>query len=201
MRIVGGTVTPIALAVLRLTRSSNFVGCSTGRSAGFAPLRILSMNAPARRYKVAPFRRRATTRAEGSSLRLKILRDSLGSLPNHLSRSSPGRCYRVCQLEFVSRDCEYALLVRPVPIRERTADDLNADHAIRLPYRAALRSQIPRSRFGRQAPAHDVQVRSCISQGFGCMPCKKRSGLSGPMGISSKLIICALPKGSFSSIS
>jgi len=67
--------------------------------------------------------------------------------------------------------------------------------------RAALRSQIPRSRFGRQAPAHHVQVRSCISQGFGCMPCKKRSGLSGPMGISSKLIICALPKGSFSSIS
>jgi hypothetical protein len=41
----------------------------------------------------------------------------------------------------------------------------------------------------------------CISQGFGCMLCKKRSGLSGPMGISSKLIICALPKGSFSSIS
>jgi hypothetical protein len=35
MRIVGGTVTPIALAVLRLIRSSNFVGCSTGRSAGF----------------------------------------------------------------------------------------------------------------------------------------------------------------------
>jgi len=57
------------------------------------------------------------------------------------------------------------------------------------------------SRFGRQASAHDVQVRPCISQGFGCMPCKKRSGLSGPMGISSKLIICALPKGSFSSIS
>jgi hypothetical protein len=35
----------------------------------------------------------------------------------------------------------------------------------------------------------------CPSQGFGCMPCKKRSGLSGPRGISSKLIICALPKG------
>jgi hypothetical protein len=51
------------------------------------------------------------------------------------------------------------------------------------------------------APAHDVHVRPCISQGFGCMPCKKRSGLSGPMGISSNLIICALPKGSFSSIS
>src|SRR6516162_6678316 len=52
VRIVGGTVIPIALAVLRLIRSSNFVGCSTGRSAGFAPLRILSMNAPARRYKL-----------------------------------------------------------------------------------------------------------------------------------------------------
>ena len=31
-----------ALAVLRLMTSSNFVGCSIGRSAGFAPLRILS---------------------------------------------------------------------------------------------------------------------------------------------------------------
>ena len=55
VRIVGGTVIPIALAVLRLIRSSNFVGCSTGRSAGFAPLRILSMNAPARRYKAGTF--------------------------------------------------------------------------------------------------------------------------------------------------
>ena len=46
-----------------------------------------------------------------------------------------------------------------------------------------------------------MRLTSCGTQGFGCMPCKKRSGLSGPMGISSKLIICALPKGSFSSIS
>ncbi len=37
-----GIVSPSALAVLRLTTSSNFAGCSTGRSAGFAPLRILS---------------------------------------------------------------------------------------------------------------------------------------------------------------
>jgi hypothetical protein len=36
----GGTVRPSALAVLRLTISSNLVGCITGRSAGFAPLRI-----------------------------------------------------------------------------------------------------------------------------------------------------------------
>ncbi len=35
-------VRPSALAVLRLMTSSNFVGCSTGRSAGLAPFRILS---------------------------------------------------------------------------------------------------------------------------------------------------------------
>ena len=38
----GGMVSPIARAALRLTTKSNVVGCSTGRSAGFAPLRILS---------------------------------------------------------------------------------------------------------------------------------------------------------------
>src|SRR5262245_58450037 len=38
----GGIVRPSALAVLRLITSANFVGCSTGRSAGLAPLRILS---------------------------------------------------------------------------------------------------------------------------------------------------------------
>jgi hypothetical protein len=35
-------VKPSALAVFRLTTSSNFVACWTGNSAGFAPLRILS---------------------------------------------------------------------------------------------------------------------------------------------------------------
>src|SRR5690348_7980507 len=39
---LGGIVRPICFAVLRLITNSNFVGCSTGRSAGFAPLRILS---------------------------------------------------------------------------------------------------------------------------------------------------------------
>src|SRR5262245_43462557 len=34
---------PSALAVLRLITVSNLVGCSTGRSAGFAPLRILAV--------------------------------------------------------------------------------------------------------------------------------------------------------------
>ena len=37
-----GIVSPRALAVLRLMTSSNLVGCSTGRSAAFAPLRTLS---------------------------------------------------------------------------------------------------------------------------------------------------------------
>ncbi len=41
-RTVGGIVRPSALAVFRLMTSSNFVGRSTGRSAGFAPFRILS---------------------------------------------------------------------------------------------------------------------------------------------------------------
>jgi hypothetical protein len=41
-KTLGGIVNPICLAVLRLMTSSNFVGCSTGRSAGFAPFRILS---------------------------------------------------------------------------------------------------------------------------------------------------------------
>src|SRR6516165_9593826 len=39
---VGGTSRPSALAVVRLMTRSNLVGCCTGRSAGLAPLRILS---------------------------------------------------------------------------------------------------------------------------------------------------------------
>src|SRR5712691_554009 len=41
-RSVGGIGRPRALAVFRLITSSNLVGCSTGRSAGFVPFRILS---------------------------------------------------------------------------------------------------------------------------------------------------------------
>src|SRR5467141_2090480 len=40
--IPGGISSPSALAVLRLTTISSLVGCSTGRSAGFNPFRILS---------------------------------------------------------------------------------------------------------------------------------------------------------------
>ena len=39
-RSVGGTSIPSAFAVFRLMTSSNLTGCSTGRSAGFAPLKI-----------------------------------------------------------------------------------------------------------------------------------------------------------------
>jgi len=39
---VGGIARPSNLAVLRLMTSSNRVGCSTGRSAGFAPFRMRS---------------------------------------------------------------------------------------------------------------------------------------------------------------
>jgi hypothetical protein len=37
-------MTPSTLAVLRLTTNSNFVGCSTANSTGFATFRILSAN-------------------------------------------------------------------------------------------------------------------------------------------------------------
>src|SRR5262245_62686681 len=46
---------PSALAVLRLTMSSNFVGCSIGRSAGLAPLRMRSTKYAARRYRPRMF--------------------------------------------------------------------------------------------------------------------------------------------------
>jgi hypothetical protein len=41
-RIAVGSSMPIALAALRLTTSSNFVACSTGRSAAFVPLTIFA---------------------------------------------------------------------------------------------------------------------------------------------------------------
>jgi hypothetical protein len=50
-----GTVKPSALAVVRLITRSNFVGCSTGRSAGLAPRRILSTYSAARRNRSGKF--------------------------------------------------------------------------------------------------------------------------------------------------
>src|SRR5439155_9592819 len=48
-RIGCGIVMPSALAAFMLITNSNLVGCSIGRSAGFAPLRILSTLDAARR--------------------------------------------------------------------------------------------------------------------------------------------------------
>ena len=51
----GGMIRPICLAVFKLITSSNFVGCSTGKSEGLAPLRILSTYMADRRYKSEKF--------------------------------------------------------------------------------------------------------------------------------------------------
>jgi hypothetical protein len=48
-RIDCGTVRPSALAVLRFTTNSNFVGSWTGSSVGFAPRRMRSTEVAARR--------------------------------------------------------------------------------------------------------------------------------------------------------
>src|SRR5882724_2842106 len=48
---IGGTEIPSAFAVFKLITSSYLVGCSTGRSAGFAPLKILSTKNADRRYR------------------------------------------------------------------------------------------------------------------------------------------------------
>src|SRR6516164_7565031 len=53
-----GTLRPKALAVFRLMTSSNLVGCWTGNSAGWAPLRILSKYGAvcrARSARLAPY--------------------------------------------------------------------------------------------------------------------------------------------------
>jgi hypothetical protein len=43
-----GTVSPSVFAVFRFMTNSSFVGCSTGKSPGFAPLNILSIKPAAR---------------------------------------------------------------------------------------------------------------------------------------------------------
>src|SRR5262245_12568704 len=47
----GGMSRPRAFAVRRLTRSSSLVGCSTGKSPGEAPLKILSIIPAALKYR------------------------------------------------------------------------------------------------------------------------------------------------------
>src|SRR5262249_1062848 len=52
---MGGMVRPSALAVIKLMTRSNLVGCSTGKSAGFAPRKILSTYSAPRRNSVGKF--------------------------------------------------------------------------------------------------------------------------------------------------
>ena len=54
-RSAGGTVRPSTRAVLRLITRSNFVGCSTGRSLGFVPRKILSTYSDARLNRSGKF--------------------------------------------------------------------------------------------------------------------------------------------------
>ena len=51
----GGMVSPSALAVIRLMTRSNLVGCSTGKSAGFAPRKTLSTYSAPRRNIAGKF--------------------------------------------------------------------------------------------------------------------------------------------------
>src|SRR5262245_9695529 len=50
VRSEAGVSMPISFAVFRLTTVINFVGCSAGRSRGFAPFRILSTKLAAWRH-------------------------------------------------------------------------------------------------------------------------------------------------------
>src|SRR5215468_4243859 len=46
VKSVGGTSRPSAFATIRLTTRSNLAGCSTGRSAGFAPAKSCRLSRP-----------------------------------------------------------------------------------------------------------------------------------------------------------
>src|SRR5262249_4940122 len=50
---LSGMVSPSALAVLMLMTKLNLVGCSTGKSLGFSPLRMRPTQAPACLYALA----------------------------------------------------------------------------------------------------------------------------------------------------
>src|SRR5262245_21998033 len=76
--------------------------------------------------KLATARRRAPVQCA------YVRDDLLGSLPNDLSgaeRNWSG------QLQLVSSDCNNAFLIGPVPIRERTAINMDGDGAVCFAYR------------------------------------------------------------------
>ena len=102
--------------------------------------------------------------------------------------------------------CDFGKGERPT-VQVSWGDVSTAFHSTGIPNIEVQFEALPAIRRMTQTPAFIKSflglgfMQSCLRAQVGCMPCKKRSGLSGPMGISSKLIICALPKGSFSSIS
>src|SRR5918999_513893 len=79
----GGIVRPICLAAFKLITSSNLVGCSTGKSAGFAPPQILSTYMAARRSSQKYLRRRTELPRLLDSVRFHTPR-ARGSLPRVL---------------------------------------------------------------------------------------------------------------------
>ena len=90
-----GIVSPSAVAVLRLMTICNVVGCSTGTSAGFAPLRTLFPGTAARRVQLDPqYCIRVYSLAAASRLGLAAVsatEHDKGSVCSLLSRSRPDR--------------------------------------------------------------------------------------------------------------
>src|SRR6185295_8492133 len=103
-RNASGIVSSIALAVLRLTTSSNFVGCSTGRSAGFAPRKNLVNELCSSAEQV------------GDVCSIGYQTACFGILSNAVHRRQPrAQCQGVD--------------VNPVAARERVSDDIKRLHA------------------------------------------------------------------------
>src|SRR5215470_4955576 len=74
---------------------------------------------------------RATRAAQPPEQWAYVRENLLSSLPNDFSGAEGNRSD---QLELVSRNCNNAFLIRPIPIRERTCVNMNGDAAIRLAY-------------------------------------------------------------------
>jgi hypothetical protein len=90
-----GTLRRRALAVLRLMTSSNFVGCSTGMSAGFAPWRTLSTSSAAYDRRVPTYHEREV--GDAGRHRSRLLRARRKRPRNHRPRN--------CTDEITSSHC------------------------------------------------------------------------------------------------
>src|SRR5206468_2656535 len=88
----------------------------------------------------------------------------VSSLPNDLNGSPTGRRRRDGELQFVSGEGEKALLISPIPIRERAAVDTNEDGSIRLVYRVCAKVRDGSLRRGfvfLRGTLHAVVDREC----------------------------------------